>query len=123
MSHLTTVQTQIKDMCVLDSVLKSSFSCKSSGSKVVHGYHQQKTAVDIAWEIGGKNYDIGAVKQSDGTYTLVADWMMAGINQQEILQQYSIKNALRRAKLLGHQVVKQESQSDGSIRLVIKTKT
>jgi len=118
MSHFTTVQTQIKDINVLDSVLKSSFSCKSSGSKVVHGYHQQKTAVDIAWEISGKNYDIGAVKQSDGTYTLVADWMMAGLNQQEILQQYSIKNVLRRAKLLGHQV-KQESQSDGSIRLVI----
>lgn len=120
MSHFTTVQTQIKDINILDSVMKL-FNCNLSESKTVNGYHQQKTSVDVAWEISGKNYDIGAVKQPDGTYTLVADWMMTGMDSNKILQQYSVKNVLRRAKLLGHQV-KQENQSDGSVRLVVVKK-
>jgi len=88
----------------------------------VRGYLGQEAEADIVWQVDNK-YDIGAVRQPDGTYTLVADWW--GVDktvkdlQRKILQQYNVQNVLRRAKLMGHQV-KQESQPDGSIHLVVK---
>jgi hypothetical protein len=97
-----------------------TFGYKRAERSFVNGYRQQTTGVDAAWETSGSSYDVGAVKQPDGTYMLVADWMMARIKPNEILQQYNVQNVLRRARLMGHQV-KQEKQPDGSIRLVVKT--
>lgn len=123
MSHFTEVKTQIKDLALLDKAAQAH-GLEKVKRKIINGFAGGKTEADVVWRVSNR-YDVGAVKQQDGTYNLVADWW--GTNHtnpnlsQKLMQEYSIQVVLRRAKLMGHSVTK-ESQKDGSVKLVLQTR-
>jgi hypothetical protein len=69
------------------------------------------------------DYDIGFQKVGD-TITLVADFWGLRIDREAFLQQvtqrYAYITVLDQAQAQGFQVVTQETQQDGSLRLVMQ---
>lgn len=123
MSHFTSVKTQLRDLSLLNAAAKA-LGLKRTERTTVKGYVGEKTDADYVWQVS-KKYDVGAIKSEDGTYTLTADWWgtdrtIPGL-AQKIRQEYGVQAVLRRAKPMGHQVVR-KGQKDGSIRLVVKTR-
>lgn len=122
MSHFTMVKTKIKDLEILDVAAKQ-LGLRRKESTTVSGYAHRTTAADAVWQVDDR-YDVGAVKNADGTYSLVADWWGTSYTvpnlSGRLVQEYAVQKVLRRAKLLGHQVAR-EQQKDGSVRLVVKT--
>ncbi|MFX4261259.1 DUF1257 domain-containing protein [Pelotomaculum propionicicum] len=122
MSHFTTVKTQIKELTLLKAAMKA-LNLQMVERQTVNGYMGNKTTADAVWQVSD-NYDVGAIKNADGTFDLVGDWwgtsMTIPMLEQKIPQEYAVQNVLRRAKLMGHQVAK-ENRKDGSVRLVVRT--
>jgi hypothetical protein len=119
-SHITTVKTNIDDINALDAAAKA-LGLKLSESNMVRGYSNQKIAADVVWNANDK-YDVGAVKQPDGTYALVADWWGVGYEMEEkLLNEYAVQKTLKRAKIMGHKLKSKTTLSDGTveIRLVV----
>lgn len=104
MSHFTTVKTQVKDLDLLDAVARE-LGLVPGSRKEVRGWRGATAHADRVYEIPGHPYDVGVVRQEDGTYALVADWW--GVEQKlpglqgKLLQEYAVKAVLRQAKLLG----------------------
>jgi hypothetical protein len=74
MSHFTTVATRINDLVCLKRALdklKLKYTQAEEGVQV-RGWRGQTHLAEIAIDMG--KYDIGVVKNEDGTYGLVADW-------------------------------------------------
>lgn len=122
MSHFTTVKTQIKDLTLLDAAARA-LGLQKVDRTVVNGFVGQKTDADHVWQVS-KGYDVGAIKASDGTYSLIADWWgtdrtIPGLDNK-LKQQYGIQAALRRAKLLGHQLLERDVKADGTVELRIR---
>ncbi|HEX6837481.1 MAG TPA: DUF1257 domain-containing protein, partial [Polyangia bacterium] len=70
MSHFTKVATKINDLVALKKALDQlGWKYKSSAEGVeVRGWRGQTTKAEIAIDMG--KYDVGVVKQADGTYAL-----------------------------------------------------
>ena len=100
MSHFTSVKTQIKNVSLLDKTMEA-LGLQKVERKTVNGYRGQRTSADHVWQVSSK-YDVGAVKNVDGTYDLVADWWGTGYDlERKILQGYSMQEIIRTAKIMG----------------------
>lgn len=118
MSHITTVKTRIDDINALDAAAKS-LGFRLSESNIVRGYNNQRLAADVVWNVKDK-YDIGAIKQPDGTYALVADWWGVGYEMEEkLLTEYAVQKTLKRARILGHKLKSKTVLSDGTVEIRI----
>jgi len=111
MSHFTTVQTRITDLNLLESVMKS-LGLRRVERNIVNGYAGQRANAEHVWQVD-KWYDVGASKNADGTYDLVADWWGVGENlKKKILQEYSLRQIIRTNRKMGRlghgQPVKEE---------------
>lgn len=116
MSHITTVQTSINDVNMLDAAAKS-LGLKLSESSIVRGYRGQRTTADVVWRVND-GYDVGAVKQSDGTYALVADWWGTGYDLKEkLLNEYQIQKIARRAKIMGDRIKSKTTLPNGTVEI------
>ncbi len=92
-----------------------------------HGQHNVEIAVKKA-----RGYGIGFVKNSDGTYDMIADWWgVTGIGQKKIAQElrqqaeaiqqeYAKKLVLEQAARDGFDVVSETADADGTIRIVVR---
>lgn len=122
MSHFTRVETQIRDLSLLNASAKA-LGLKKAERKTVNGY-QGITNADVVWQVC-PSYDVGAIKNPNGTYDLVADWWGTGMTipklEQKIPQEYALQVILRRAKLMGHQVSNKDLNQDGSVKIRIRT--
>lgn len=117
MSHFTSVKTQIRNISLLDETMKA-LGLQKVERKTVNGYRGQRTSADHVWRVDSK-YDVGAIKNADGTYDLVADWWGTGYDlQRQILQGYSLQNIVQTARLRGDRFTKEE-QPDGRITVRI----
>src|SRR5436189_6258480 len=93
MSHFTTVATKISNLVALKRALeklKWKYAEDTEEQRVeVRGWKGQKINADLSINMG--KYDIGVVKQEDGTYTLVADWwgieVTTGKTEQEVAEE------------------------------------
>jgi hypothetical protein len=120
MSHFTRIRTQLRDIETLRHALEDMGYQVEEGE--VRGFMHQRAQADIVVRMDG-DYDIGFQKVGD-TITLVADFWGLRIDREAFLQQvtqrYAYITVLDQSQAQGFQVVTQETQQDGSLRLVMQ---
>ncbi|WP_425059579.1 hypothetical protein SCACP_01700 [Sporomusa carbonis] len=123
MSHFTEVATKIANKELLVACLKE-LGYTVEEKTTIKGYRGQETPVDIAVRMR-QGYDIGFTLGPDGTYSFVADWFgVQGTNQQEftakVQQQYALTTVIDQISRQGFNVVEQQREATGEIRLVVR---
>lgn len=123
MSHFTQVATKISNKELLLTCLKElGYEVEENVS--IRGYRGQETPVDIAVRMR-QGYDIGFTLGADGTYSFVADWFgVQGVNEQQftakVQQQYALGTVMEQVSRQGFNVVEQQRDEDGQIRLTVR---
>ena len=129
MSHFTTVATKISNLTALKRALeklKWKFTEATEGQPVeVRGWKGAKTTAELSINMG--KYDIGVVKQEDGTYTMVADWwgieVSAGKTEHEVVEELNREYAYQQVVIAcedqGYRVDQQEVAEDGTVKLSV----
>lgn len=123
MSHFTEVATKITNKELLLASLKElGYDVEEKTS--INGYRGQQSPVDIAVRMR-QGYDVGFVLGADGTYSFVADWFgVQGISEQQftdnVKQQYALATVIDQINRQGFNVVEQQRDADGQVRLVVR---
>ena len=125
MSHFTKVATKINDLVALRKALDQlGWKYKHAEAGVeVRGWRGQTTKAEIAIDMG--KYDVGVVKQPDGTYSLEADWWgvetSKGLTEAEIVKEVNAKYAYQRVvaavEAEGYTIDSNAVQADGTVKL------
>ncbi|MCC5899369.1 DUF1257 domain-containing protein [Sodalinema gerasimenkoae] len=124
MSHFSHIKTQIRDLNALQQALTELKIDWKAGPKDVRGYRGQvhQAAVVVEQDNG---YDIG-FSWNGQAYDLVADlqfWNQAIPVERflsKITQQYAFATVMQETAKQGFQVSEHQTQTDGSIRLVLQ---
>jgi hypothetical protein len=127
MSHFTKVATKINDLVALKKALDQlGWKYKASAEGVeVRGWRGQTTKAEIAIDMG--KYDVGVVKQADGTYALEADWWgvetTRGLKEEEVVKELNAKYAYQRVVAAveeqGYTIDQNAVQADGTVKLTV----
>jgi hypothetical protein len=127
MSHFTKVATKINDLVALKKALDQlGWKYKYSEQGVeVRGYRGQKSKAEIAIDMG--KYDVGVVKQEDGTYALEADWWgvetTKGLTEAEVVKEVNAKYAYQRVLAAveeqGYTIEANQVSADGTVKLSV----
>jgi hypothetical protein len=130
MSHFTKCDLKMTNFEALKKALAdmelSVVEAAEGQSVVVRGYRGQTLEASLKIDMG--TYDIGVVKNDDGTLDLVADWWgvetTKGVSEEELKtrlkQRYAYHNVLMACEAKGYSVEEEVNQEDGSIQLVVR---
>jgi hypothetical protein len=130
MSHFTKCDLKMTNVEALKKALADMelnvIEAAAGQQVVVRGYRGQTLSADLKIDMG--KYDIGVVKNDDGTLDLVADWWgvetTKGISEEELKtrlkQRYAYHNVLMACEAKGYSVEEEVNQEDGSIQLVVR---
>lgn len=130
MSHFTKCDLKMTNVEALKKALADMelnvVEAEAGQSVVVRGYRGQTLSADLKIDMG--TYDIGVVKNDDGTLDLVADWWgvetTKGVSEEELKtrlkQRYAYHNVLMACEAKGYAVEEEVNQEDGSIQLVVR---
>jgi hypothetical protein len=130
MSHFTKCDLKMTNYEALKKALADmelAFLEAEEGASVsVRGYRGQ--TLDASLKIDMGTYDIGVVKQDDGTLDLVADWWgvetTKGVSEEELKtklkQRYAYHNVLMACEAKGYTVEEEVNEEDGTINLVVR---
>jgi len=130
MSHFTKCDLKMTNFEALKKALVDMelnvVEAAEGQSVVVRGYRGQ--TLEAALKIDMGTYDIGVVKNDDGTLDLVADWWgvetTKGVSEEELKtrlkQRYAYHNVLMACEAKGYSVEEEVNQEDGSIQLVVR---
>jgi isochorismate hydrolase len=126
-SHFTKVATKINDLTALRKALDQlGWKYKHAEAGVeVRGWRGQMSKAEIAIDMG--KYDVGVVKQEDGTYALEADWWgvetTRGLKEEEVVKELNAKYAYQRVVAAveeqGYTIDTNNVQADGSVKLTV----
>ncbi|OPY36501.1 MAG: hypothetical protein A4E35_02041 [Methanoregula sp. PtaU1.Bin051] len=129
MSHFSRVKTRFKNRDALIECLEDAeFSIRQDTT--IRGYRGLQN-VDIAARAKNGS-EIGFVKNSDGSFDMVADWWTkTGRGEQQLArslqvmaekvqQDYARRMVLEQARNDGFSVVEETEEKDGSIRIVVR---
>ena len=125
MSHFTKVATKINDVVALKKALDAlgwKYQHAEEGVQV-RGWRGQTTKAELSIDMG--KYDVGVVKQEDGTYSLEADWWgietTRGKTEQEIVKEVNARYAYQRVVAAvedaGYTIDEKQVQADGTVKL------
>lgn len=134
MSHFTKLQTKIADPETLVSCLeRMGLEVREAG--IITGYQGNRQAVEIIAHMP-VGYDIGFVRNAEGYYDVVADWwgvkgtdatlMRERLEQEmialqnEIRREYAAATVIKEVQNQGFEIVKQETDEDGRIRILAR---
>jgi len=126
-SHFTKVATKINDLVALRKALDQlgwKYKYAEQGVEV-RGWRGQTTKAEIAIDMG--KYDVGVVKQADGTYALEADWWgvetTRGLKEEEVVKEINAKYAYQRVVAAveeqGYTIDTNAVQKDGTVKLTV----
>ena len=130
MSHFTKCDLKMTNVEALKKALADMemnvVEAEAGQQVVVRGYRGQTLSADLKIDMG--TYDIGVVKNDDGTLDLVADWWgvetTKGVSEEELKtrlkQRYAYHNVLMACEAKGYAVEEEVNQEDGSIQLVVR---
>ena len=130
MSHFTKCDLKMTNVEALKKALADRemnvVEAEAGQQVVVRGYRGQTLSADLKIDMG--TYDIGVVKNDDGTLDLVADWWgvetTKGVSEEELKtrlkQRYAYHNVLMACEAKGYSVEEEVNQEDGSIQLVVR---
>jgi hypothetical protein len=126
-SHFTKVATKINDLTALRKALDQlGWKYKHAEAGVeVRGWRGQMSKAEIAIDMG--KYDVGVVKQEDGTYALEADWWgvetTRGLKEEEVVKELNAKYAYQRVVAAveeqGYTIDENAVQKDGTVKLTV----
>jgi hypothetical protein len=129
MSHFSRLTTKFRNREILIQCLVDLGHTVETDTTIVG--HEGKHSVDIAVKTRGK-YGIGFVRNSDGTYDMLADWWgVKGVGQKRIASELKVqaetiqKEYVRKMVLTetakdGFEVVSQTEETDGTVRIVVR---
>lgn len=127
MSHFTKVATKINDLEALKKALDQlGWTYKTAEEGVeVRGWRGQTSKAELAIDMG--KYDVGVVRQEDGTYALEADWWgvetTRGLKEEEVVREVNAKYAYQRViqavQEQGYTIDENSVQPDGTIKLSV----
>jgi hypothetical protein len=124
MSHFSRIKTQMKDK---DLVLKTlgdlGFQYETGEDLKVRGFMGAGTPVDVRVKLQN-SYDIG-LRQTENGYEVVADWFgVKGITEKALTerlnQRYAYNATRSRLEEQGFDMVEEEVEETGQIRLVLR---
>jgi len=130
MSHVTKVETQLKDVVMLKKALLSlgyTFSEASAGVKrEVKAWEDQTIEADLEIKLEGP-YGI-AVNRTEKGLEIAADWWAvetyAGRKQEQILseinKQYAYETVMDKMSAGGYSLVQEEQEEKENIHLVVR---
>ena len=123
MSHFSRIKTRIVEIDLLLQALRDLGLQFEEGAQKVRGFGGQTQPVDVRVKLP-LSYDIGFKKNGD-SFEIVADWYgVRGLKQQDFVQRLTQRYAYHaaRAKLeaQGFNLVEEETQESGQIRLVLR---
>jgi hypothetical protein len=126
-SHFTKVATKINDLVALRKALDQlGWKYKHAEQGVeVRGWRGQTMKAEMAIDMG--KYDVGVVKQEDGTYSLEADWWgvetTRGLKEEEVVKELNAKYAYQRVVAAveeqGYTIDQNAVQKDGTVKLTV----
>jgi hypothetical protein len=129
MSHFSRIRTRFRHREALIQCLEELGNTVETDTPI-KGYHGQHI-VDIAAKQSG-GYGVGFVKNSDGTYDMIADWWgVSGTGQKKIAddlkrqaetiqKEYARKMVLEQTAKDGFEIVSQTDEADGTVRIVVR---
>lgn len=120
MSHFTRVKTQLTDIQMVKRALEDLGHTVTSGA--VHGYSAQEAKADLVVRLGDR-VDVG-FRQDGKTVSMVGDFWGSRTNPEEFLnkvsQRYAYLTVIEQTTDQGWQKITEETQADGSVRLVLQ---
>jgi hypothetical protein len=120
MSHFTRIRTQLRNIKTVQQALEDLGYTVEDGD--VRGYADQHTDADLVVRTDS-GYDIGFRKER-GVVVMVGDFWGLRLDRQAFLnqvsQRYAYLTVRDQAEAQGWQMVTEEAQPDGSIRLVMQ---
>lgn len=126
MSHFSQIKTKIRNLPALQAALTDVGVDWKAGPKAVRGYQGTTDIAEVVVE-QTNGYDLGFKRNAGtGDYELVADlqyWQQplsvdGFLNR--VTQRYAYHTVLSETSRQGFQVAEQQSNEDGSIRLVLQ---
>lgn len=130
MSHFTKCDLKITNLVALKRALADmnhAFTETTAEQHVfVRGYKGAKIDAELSVDMG--KYDIGVVKQEDGTYQIVADWwgveVTRGITEKEFVEELNQRYAYQRVVMAcedqGYELEETKEEETGTISLTMK---
>jgi hypothetical protein len=123
MSHFSNLATKITCKATLmESLTELGYQVEEA--QQVRGYRGQETPVELAIRMR-EGYDIGFMRNSQGTYDVVADWFgVKGITEKSFMSQlqqhYAVKTVMNQINQQGYNLVEQQRDANGAIRIVAR---
>ena len=130
MSHFTKCELRMTNLEALKRALDDlswSYQEAASGqSATVRGWRGQ--TLDAAMSIDMGKYDVGVVKNEQGSYDLTADWWgvetTKGLTEKEVRdtlsQRYQYHNVKMTCEAKGYEIEEERNQEDGTVQLVLR---
>lgn len=126
MSHFTKVKSRVFDRVALEQALRD-LNFRISPMQVVNGWQGATRRADLVAKTTGP-YDIGFVKNAEGSYDIIADWWgvrtTTGIEQERFVnqlnQRYAYNKVVGSVASQGFQVTEEENLADSAIRVVVR---
>jgi len=132
MSHITRVETKIKDLRFLQKALDTlgmSYRIAENGDKLnVQGYTKDEVIASCDMEIKtGCKYGIG-IKKAGELFEVSADWWaietFTGIKQDELLnkimRQYAYETVMDKVHKMGYIVVQETADTKNAVRITVR---
>lgn len=132
MSHISKIDTKIKDLNMLkkalDSLNMKYVEAEENQKITLHGYGKDEEIENCIFEIKtGCKYSIG-IRKVENDYEVVADWWaietFTGLKQDEIMnkitRQYAYETIIDKVKDMGYSVVQEDEDTKNNIHLTVR---
>lgn len=132
MSHISKIDTKIKDLNMLkkalDSLNMKYVEAEENQKITLHGYGKDEEIENCIFEIKtGCKYSIG-IRKVENDYEVVADWWaietFTGLKQDEIMnkitRQYAYETIIDKVKDMGYSVVQEDEDIKNNIHLTVR---
>lgn len=128
MSHFSQLKTNLKSQTYLKKALETlGYQIEEAPDGVeVRGYFGEKIKADFK-VLTSTHYDIGFVKNNEGTYEVIGDWELlpkvSGIEKDafiaQVKKEYARTSIVETAKEKGFGVETTENEQTGEIEIVV----
>lgn len=132
MSHISKIETKIKDLAFLKKALgklNMQYREAKEGERLtVLGYGKDEVIDDCVMEIKtGSKYGIG-IRKIEGNYEVVADWWaietFTGEKQEEIMnritRKYAYETVMDKVHAMGYGVIQEEQDVKNNLRITVR---
>jgi len=132
MSHITKVDTKIRDLAYLKKALKSLnmqyLEAQEGQTLTLKGYGKNEIIENCIMEIKtGSSYSIG-IRTKEKGYEIAADWWaietFTGIKQEDIInritRQYAYETIMDKVKGMGYSIVQEEQDAKENLRITVR---